>query len=71
MGDPWANEDQSIVQYPSGQSFEDNFCRTTESLKTFEPLPDSSSYLSNLGLLKSLFFIYKYRGFINNQTFLL
>ena len=59
MGDPWAKIDEIIVQSPcipldesKIPSFEDDFCRTKDTLKTFEPLPDSSSYIANLGMLK-------------------
>jgi hypothetical protein len=64
MDDAWAKVDSTIlasVQSPEAESrvtsFEDNFCfRDSETKKEliqtkFEPLPDSSTYLANLGKL--------------------
>ena len=58
MGDPWAKVDESIITSVQSAeeiiatSFEDNFCQNLEEKKElFEPLPDSSTYLANLGLL--------------------
>lgn len=64
MGDPWTNGDREnlpstdLISDSTSQVFDDNFNPTEPQQSTttlqhkhdsFEPLPDSSTYLSNLG----------------------